>query len=282
VEGVLELPAVEEEEVPSEHDGRGFRTREGWWVSDPLSKAEKDKATHRTRIYGLSGYMARSSSTRDRCPIHYAKSAWKEYVHREKLAHFADEALPSVPTMQEVARLECAEGASRDKERAAEDAAVSPSQPRKRRGRGRRQRSGEADTVSIWTFNSSGAPQLRAAVSHCRACRGDVPVAILCQEHHAGAEQLADLQAQVRKDGWRIAASRATQTVAGGWSAGVGICTPAHVAAGVDSALTAVDCSPAGSPGRVAALWVQQVAPGGIVLLSCYLHDVEHGSVRNA
>ena len=282
VEGLVELPSVEEEVEPSKHNERGFRTREGWWVSDPLSVAEKDKASHRAQLYGLSGHMARSSDVQLRSPIHYAKSAWREFVQREKLAQLADEALPNALAMEEASQRESVEDPSQDKVREVENITASPAKPRKKRGKGRRQRAGAADTVSIWTFNSSGAPQLRAAVSHCRACKGDVPVAILCQEHHAGAEQLADLQAQVRKDGWRIAASHATQTAAGGWSAGVGICTPAHVAAGVDGALGAVDCSPVGSPGRVAALWIQQVAPGGIVLLSCYLHDVEHGSVRNA
>ena len=77
-----------------------------------------------------------------------------------------------------------------------------------------------------------------------------------------------------------MAAANATLTDACGWSAGVSICTPAHVA-GSDTTMK-VDCSLAGSPGRIAALWLQQVVPTGVMLISCYLHDVEHGSARNA
>jgi hypothetical protein len=42
-----------------------------------------------------------------------------------------------------------------------------------------------------------------------------------------------------------------------------------------------VDRSPEGSEGRIAALWLQHVTPGGIFVLSCYLHDGEQGSARN-
>ena len=74
--------------------------------------------------------------------------------------------------------------------------------------------------------------------------------------------------------------ARAVKTESGARSAGVAVCTPKCVAAGVDLN-TSVDCSPAGSAGRIAAIWVQQVAPGGVLVISCYLHDGEQGSVRN-
>ena len=135
-------------------------------------------------------------------------------------------------------------------------------------------------TASIWSFNSSGAPQLRAAVNHCTALVRGCPIAVLCQEHHADTAKLPDLQAQLKSFGWRLAASKAVKTAAGGWSAGVGVCTPSHVAAGVEAG-TVADHSPVSAPGRIASLWVQQVAPGGIQLVSCYLFDTEQGTARN-
>ena len=105
-------------------------------------------------------------------------------------------------------------------------------------------------------------------------------MAILSQEHHACAEHIPDLQAQLRKSGWSCAVVRAVQTELGGRSAGVAVLTPSHVAAGVDPKL-ALDLSPTGSEGRLAALWVQQIALGGILALSGYLHDGEQGSLRN-
>ena len=152
---------------------------------------------------------------------------------------------------------------------------------RHRRGKGRRgSGSAEESTVSVWTFNSSGAPQLRAAINQCCNEGAKGPVAILCQEHHAASEQLPDLQAQIRALRWRLAAARADTTSKGGRSAGVGICTPSWIEAGVDSGMKA-DCSPSDSPGRVASLWIQQVAPGGILLVSCYLYVGEGSSNRN-
>ena len=134
--------------------------------------------------------------------------------------------------------------------------------------------------MSIWTFNSSGAPQLRAAVNHCRKDGGKVPVAILCQEHHAAAEQLPDLQAQIRAQGWKLHAAKANTTFKGSRSAGVGVCTPSWVAAGASSGAS-VDRSPTDSPGRVASLWLQQVVLGGVCLVSCYLYVGEGSSNRN-
>ena len=285
VEGIVDLPRIKEEEDDEVCDnGHGFRTNEGWWVRDPVSEAARASAKHRAKKWGIADRLGKGTTKALSTDLpSYMATARKEYVQRCKLAQVSSEGLPRAPLLHEEDDAEVT-GAVAERGEVFEDEvkASEASAPRRRkRGRRRRGHGPESGTVSIWTFNTSGAPQLRAAVNHCRSSGRDVPVAILCQEHHAGADRIADLQAQIRKESWRLAAAHATPTVEGGWSAGVGICTPAHVAAGIDGAL-AVDQSPSGSPGRMAALWVQQVAPGGVLLLSCYLHDVEHGSVRNA
>ena len=143
--------------------------------------------------------------------------------------------------------------------------------------RGKEEGEGE---VEIWTFNSSGAPQLRAAIEHVASIKGRKPVAVLSQEHHACVQRLLDLQAQVRQQGWRLAAVEAVVTGAGGRSSGVGVCTPAHSALGTREG-EAWNWPIDGSAGRAVAGWVQQLVQCGIYLASCYLHDTEGGSERN-
>ena len=58
------------------------------------------------------------------------------------------------------------------------------------------------------------------------------PIALLSQEHHACKDRLADLQSQVRKEGWRLTAAEAVRTEGKGRSAGVGVGTPLHIGAG--------------------------------------------------
>ena len=108
--------------------------------------------------------------------------------------------------------------------------AVSPTQPqardvgeaissrrRKRGSRRRRKAHLSDDTVSVWSFNSSGAPQLRAAVAHGNALGADCPIAILCQEHHAGPDQLVDHQAQLKSAGWCFAARTPASSIGSGF-----------------------------------------------------------------
>ncbi len=191
-----------------------------------------------------------------------------------------DDAMPRLPALEEEIEEIGAEPHGEPGERAP---LVEEGRP-KRRKRGRRQRgrsqgSGE-DEVHIWCYNSSGAPQLRAAMNS--ACGGECgqPVAILVQEHHATASKVADLQAQGRAEKWRVAVARAVHTEMGGASAGVAVCTPAHVAAGIDKG-EVTDCSPKDSPGRIAVQWVQELVPCGFMAASCYLYTMEGATARN-
>ena len=286
IEGVVGLPTIAEDEG-------GFRTAEGWWVSDPLEQKRRSHARLREQRLGIAGLYGSSSSgpecgrlpPKKPCPNRSAQQ-----TGRQRLAELPREALPLEPQVEEQASDPVSGGIAQamgdDVVKSVDTADTDEGCScrggrRRRRGKGRRGAAKpEEDTVSLWTFNSSGAPQLRAAINHCCKSSGDVPVAILCQEHHAGAEQLPDLQAQIRAVGWKLAATKANITLKGSRSAGVGVCTPSWVAAGVEEGNT-VDCSPVESPGRIAALWLQQVAPGGILIVSCYLHVGEASSSRN-
>ncbi len=156
--------------------------------------------------------------------------------------------------------------------------------PNPRRPRGRRQRGRQAgtdrDTIDIWTFNSSGSPQLRAALNFARHHAERKPAVLLSQEHHTTSAKVPDLQEHAKRLGWRIAPAHATTTSEGGVSAGVAICTPSHVAAGVDHR-GSVDGSPKDSPGRFASQWVQELVPCGFMAGSCYLYTREGGTARN-
>ncbi len=149
--------------------------------------------------------------------------------------------------------------------------------PPRRRARGRRQRG--ARRVEVWTLNSSGKPQLEGALRSASERKGAV-VAVLNQEHHQTKDRLSDLQATARKIGWQAAVVDAVPGRGEGPSAGVSIITPKHVPAGLQEG-EKVDRSPAGSPGRVAALWLQSVVPSGILALSVYFYHSEKGSHRN-
>ena len=273
VEGLIELPTVEEESETC------FKTIEGWVVSDPLAKQAKAAAAGRAARLGIShlkGQSGRGAVSKRAAGSLVALTGDNEHA---RLARFQSEDLPTPPMIEEqVNHPVSAEADSAVQHRAGR---IAVGERRRKRGSRRKTSdSSSGETVSVWSFNTSGAPQLRAAVGHANTLAADCPIAIMCQEHHAGPGQLADLQAQLGSAGWRFAATRAVMTPAGGRSAGVGVGTPTHVAAGIDDAMR-VDCSPMHSPGRLAALWVQQIAPGGVLVLSCYLHDGEECSVRN-
>ena len=284
VEGVIELPAIEEDQKPDSNEGE-FYTVEGWRVRDPQRVKDMSTAASRGRQLGISGLASVGmSSSVNKSHFRLSPQQEKERAWRRVVATLPVGSLEPPPKVEEEKESQVKAGSCDVQATAAASGACGGQeqtvQRKRRRGKRRRSEKDADKAVSIWTYNTSGAPQLRAAASHCRSCASEVPVALLNQEHHTGEDRIADLQAQLKRDGWRMAAAHATRTEAGGWSAGVAVCTPAHVAAGLNKGMQ-VDCSPPRSPGRVAAIWLQQVAPGGIMVVSCYLHDVEHGSARN-
>ncbi len=101
-------------------------------------------------------------------------------------------------------------------------------------------------------------------------------VAVLNQEHHQAHDKVSDLQASAKKEGWQVAAVGAIPGRGEGPTAGVSISTPKHVSAGLQEG-EKLDAFPHDSPGRVAALWLQAVVPGGILSLSVYFYHSEKG-----
>ena len=144
--------------------------------------------------------------------------------------------------------------------------------------RGKRGKQGRQ--VEIWTFNGSGAPQLKAAIAHAAHQVRSPPIAICAQEHHSTKDRLPDLQAAAGAVGWKIAAAKAVTTPEGGVSAGAAVCNPSSVATGRDEK-TPWDWSPAQSRGRIAAIWVQELIPCGFMAVSCYMYTAEGATERN-
>ena len=152
----------------------------------------------------------------------------------------------------------------------------------KRRGRrSGKQRKNEGDDVrEIWLHNSSGKPQFLAAVAHAATMGKGKVVAVINQEHHCDAAKWRDAQAQVGRKGWKAVGVHAVHTTRGGASAGVAIATPTNVNAGVGKK-GEHDCAPQESAGRLMKLWIQDLLPSGVMLLSIYLWHSEGHTDRN-
>ncbi len=146
----------------------------------------------------------------------------------------------------------------------------------RRRPRGRHGR-GQSEAALV-TMNTQGQPQLRRAL---QSMAHDDPTlrAALVQEHHARGPAYADMQAVARKAGWKLHGSQA-RLAQSRPAAGAAIAVRADRAA-LSPVAGHVDISPSASPGSAAALWADVALPGGILLISVYLHDSECGSRRN-
>ncbi len=109
--------------------------------------------------------------------------------------------------------------------------------------------------------------------------RRDV-AAVLNQENWTDLSGVADLQHQARELGWKFAPSPAAKGKRGGPSAGVGVAVPSHLGWGTAPGHQ-WDLSPAGSPGRIAAAWVQAGGVGGLLVITVYLWTTEGLTPRN-
>ena len=147
---------------------------------------------------------------------------------------------------------------------------------KKKKRRGKRQRGNNFSEVI--TVNSSGLPQLQELLEVKGKAKG--AVVVLAQEHHRRGAQVADLQASARRSGWKGTVVPATAGEGGGAAAGVAVFTAAHVPSGIQDG-TAYDISPRSAQGRAVALWVQQVVPCGILVISVYLFTGEGPTPRN-
>ena len=129
-------------------------------------------------------------------------------------------------------------------------------------------------TVDLLLLNSSGRPQLLAALQI-----GLGVAVIMNQEHHCRKSAFVDLQYDARDSGWTLVGSEAHQTPKDGISAGVAVVAKAGIAVGPVG--NRFDHSPPSAPGRVTAAWVHVGPKTGIVVISVYLFHTEELTARN-
>ena len=90
----------DDEEKENSDEGHGFRTKEGWWVHDPLSKAVNEVAIHRAKKWGIEGRVGFGrSNAQSPCPLQHVKTAWKEHVQRERISCCGPHVLPTSPPL---------------------------------------------------------------------------------------------------------------------------------------------------------------------------------------
>ena len=97
-------------------------------------------------------------------------------------------ALPSIEEdgspMQGAAPRELAEGVIQEKARADQQGTEAANEKKKKRGRRTAKHKGEEELREVWLHNSSGKPQLMAAIGHATKHGKGRVIAIVNQEHH--------------------------------------------------------------------------------------------------
>lgn len=139
--------------------------------------------------------------------------------------------------------------------------------------------------ADICIFNSTGRPQAKLALDHCRRGKfvgpscldNSVPVAALMgQEHHCVGNEWIDLKASAKKAGWTMTGDAAASPS----SAGASLAVRSSYHTGLTKG-SREDCSPKDSRGRLATGWIDGIVRDGILLLSIYLWDGEGLTTRN-
>jgi len=106
--------------------------------------------------------------------------------------------------------------------------------------------------------------------------------AVLNSEHHALGASFVDLQYRAKARGWKFDGAEAKLTDDGGHSAGTGIAVRSVYGLASGSDLDeSCDVSPAGSPGRLSAVWTNAILPRGLLLISAYFWTGEGLTERN-
>ena len=129
-------------------------------------------------------------------------------------------------------------------------------------------------TVDLILINSSGKPQLIAALQESQGAS-----VVINQEHQCHAAAWVDLQHDAKHLGWTLVGASATKTTKDGVSAGVSIATTKHVRLGPIGG--EFDHSLKSHPGRIAAAWLNVGPDTGIVVISVYLFHTEALTTRN-
>ncbi len=147
----------------------------------------------------------------------------------------------------------------------------------RRRNRGGGRRGG--GLVSLFLVNTSGKPQLLAAIEVLRRRRN--VGAIMIQEHHCRGDALVDCHSAVKQLGWKLADSEAAVGDGGGSSAGTAIAAPRGIGWAPAANNDRWDWSPALQPGRITAAWLEAGTKCGLLTVSLYLWTGEGLSSRN-
>ena len=133
----------------------------------------------------------------------------------------------------------------------------------------RRCKQGKRASFEFVIMNSSGAPQLLAALETCN----DEVLMVVNQEHQTQGARFVDLQYDAHNAGWHLHGSPAAKTVKDGLSAGVAIAVRKSVGRGLVHDRT--DHSPRMSPGRLTAVWIQAGPDTGLLVASVYLYTLK-------
>ena len=128
----------------------------------------------------------------------------------------------------------------------------------------RRCKQGRRASFEFVILNSSGAPQLLAALATC----DDQVLMIVNQEHQTQGAQFVDLQYDAHNSGWNLHGSLAAKTIKDGLPAGVSIAVRKSVGRGLVHGRS--DHSPRMSPGRLSAIWIQAGPDTGLLVASVY------------
>ena len=143
--------------------------------------------------------------------------------------------------------------------------------------------------TEIAALNSSGRPQLDAALDFCRKKRnqrGGGVGALLAQEHHLVGTAWADAKVRAKRGGWRLSGCAGEwgpcETSASGrkGTVGVGVAVRSVWQSGKAETVQ-IDLSPTESPGRLSSTFVDGIIRGGVLLISVYLYHTEGATPRN-
>ena len=158
VEGLEKLPLLEEDQES------GFRSKDGWYMRDPLAKQMKDQAQMHAVRWGIDRLRGQCAMAQYGVVPSAALSEkrTKEWLSRQRLAKTSAEHLPEEPSLEELRlaphTVEPTESRLvATKEGISSEGAVSRTRHRRRCAR----RGGVGDgegSISIWTHDTSGAP----------------------------------------------------------------------------------------------------------------------------
>ena len=111
---------------------------------------------------------------------------------------------------------------------------------------------------------------------------GQVPV-VAVQEHGASSPWLGERAAAALRKGWKVQASPAPITEAGGRSAGTALVVPGCVGVRMAPGQSSWDISPAGGPGRLTMALIDVGKLGWVVCCAVYMWTGDSlATIRNA